>query len=90
MEPRQLKENTQEELTFKVSVPTYVGNDFQGLACEVEITFKAQSILDGVANGGSALPDTGTNMFNYLISGTVLLISGLILQIYLFKRKKLH
>jgi hypothetical protein len=47
LEPRQLKENTQEELTFKVSVPTYVGNDFQGLACEVEITFNAQSILDG-------------------------------------------
>jgi len=90
LEPRQLKENMQEALSFIVSVPTNAGNDFQGLSCEVEITFNAKGVLDGLFNGGSALPDTGTNMFNYLISGTVLIICGLIFQIFSLKRGKLH
>jgi hypothetical protein len=90
LDPRQLKGDTEDELTFKVSVPTQLGNDFQGLSSEVEITFNAQSILDGVTGGETFLPDTGTNIFNFLVTGTVLLLSGWILQLYFLKRKRLN
>jgi hypothetical protein len=90
LDPRKLNSNTHEELTFIVSVPTQIGNDFQGLSSEVEITFIAQSKLDGVIAGDSILPNTGTNIFNYLMIGIALIISGWILQSYFLKKKFRH
>jgi LPXTG-motif cell wall-anchored protein len=87
LDSRKLNSHTHEELTFTVSVPTEIGNDFQGLSSEVEITFSAQSMLDGVIAGDSILPNTGTNIFNYLLIGIAAIISGWILQIYFLKKR---
>lgn len=89
LDSRYLAESKSEELTFKVKIPATLGNEFQGLGCELEFAFYAQGILDGVLpTTGLGLPDTGTNMFNYLVAGTALLLFGVILQVYFLKRRK--
>jgi LPXTG-motif cell wall-anchored protein len=88
LEPRLLESKHNEKLTFYIKVPTELGNEYQGLDTEFEFKFYVEGTLGGIlpANGPK-LPETGTNMFNYILAGSALLIIGLVTQ-YLLKRKK--
>jgi LPXTG-motif cell wall-anchored protein len=88
LDARNLKRNTNEELTLSIYFPYELGNEYQGLDTEFEFKFYVEGTLGGIlpANGPK-LPETGTNMFNYILAGSALLIIGLVTQ-YLLKRKK--
>jgi LPXTG-motif cell wall-anchored protein len=90
LDSRLIAKNDSEQLFFKVVVPDGLGNEFQGLGCKVEFKFYVEGTLGGVLPvDGPKLPETGTSMFNFMVSGTVLLISGSILQLFIYRRKKL-
>jgi LPXTG-motif cell wall-anchored protein len=88
LDARNLKRNTVEELTLSIYFPYELGNEYQGLDTEFEFKFYVEGTLGGLlpANGPK-LPETGTDMFNYILAGSALLIIGLFTQ-YLLKRKK--
>ena len=70
-------------------VPEKLGNEFQGLGCEVVFKLYVEGTLGGTLPvDGPKLPETGTNMFNILVSGAVLVLIGSILQFYIKRRKK--
>jgi hypothetical protein len=89
LDVRDLKRNTDEELTIGIYFPYELGNEFQGLNTEFEFIFYVEGTLGGIlpANGPK-LPETGTNLFNYLVAGSVLVIAGLWIHYFLDKRKK--
>ncbi|MCM2531912.1 hypothetical protein NDK43_05315 [Neobacillus pocheonensis] len=65
-----------------VVAPTTLGNEFQGLDCELEFRFTSQGILAGVpVTPGVALPSTSTNMFNLLGTGFLLILGGIQFQL---------
>ncbi|MFZ3591226.1 TasA family protein [Bacillus sp. DJP31] len=82
--PRLLKSNSQEQLTFHLELPMAVGNEFQGM----EVDFKIDLYVEGDVPVGGVLPETATDMFNYMIGGSVLLVGGLFLYQYQRKRKQ--
>lgn len=89
LDPRFLAKNSSEQLFFKVVVPEQLGNDFQGLDCEVQFKFYVDGTLGGLlpANGPK-LPETGTNMYNILVTGVALILGGALLQFYFRLRRK--
>lgn len=90
LEPRFIAKNGSEQLFFKLEVPEELGNEFQGLDCEVEFKFYVEGTLGGVLPvDGPKLPETGTNMFNILVAGAVLIISGSFLQFVFTWRRKM-
>lgn len=90
LDSRDLKSNTDEELTLSIYFPIELGNDFQRLSCEFQFKFYVEGTLGGVLPvDGPKLPETGTNMFNFMASGAILLIIGLIFQLFVYRRKKL-
>jgi LPXTG-motif cell wall-anchored protein len=88
LEPRLLGSKQKEKITFYINVPIELGNEYQGLDTEFEFKFYVEGTLGGIlpANGPK-LPDTGTNMFNYILAGSALLIIGLFTQFFMLKRK---
>ncbi|MCC3356757.1 TasA family protein [Bacillus sp. REN16] len=85
--PRPIVSGKQEELIFTVEFPSHLGNEYQGLETEVEMKFYAEGTLGGVLPvDGPKLPETGTNTFNILIAGVVLVLGGGILFIFLKRR----
>ncbi|MFJ5715173.1 LPXTG cell wall anchor domain-containing protein [Neobacillus sp. NPDC093127] len=89
--PRLIAKNNSEQLFFKVKVPETLGNEFQGLNCLVEFKFYVEGTLGGVLPvDGPKLPETGTNMFNILVAGAVLVLTGSILQFIIKRRRKLE
>ncbi|MCM3767928.1 TasA family protein [Neobacillus niacini] len=91
IDPRLIKMGDSEQLIFKVEVPKELGNEYQGLNCEVEFKFYAEGTLGGVLPAdGPKLPVTGTNMFNILVVGAVLLLMGSILQFIMKKKRKIE
>ncbi|MDF2791158.1 MAG: hypothetical protein K0S80_4260 [Neobacillus sp.] len=89
MSPRLLKNNQNENLLFFVQVPMELGNEFQGLMTNFQIKLYVEGTLGGaIPADGPKLPATGTNTFNYLIAGAVLVLSGSILQFFIKRRHK--
>ncbi|MEH7500491.1 cell wall protein [Neobacillus drentensis] len=90
LDPRLIQKSDNEQLFFKVVVPEGLGNEFQGLGCEVEFKFYVQGTLGGVLPvDGPKLPETGTNMFNIIVSGTVLMVVGSIWKFLIAMRRKI-
>lgn len=89
LEPRELGSQGSEELTFSVEFPAHLGNEYQGLVCEVEFKFYAEGTLGGLLPTDNKLPDTATGLFNYLLGGIILLGSGTILFMYSKKSQDL-
>jgi LPXTG-motif cell wall-anchored protein len=81
--PRLLKSKQNEKLSFYIKVPMELGNEFQGLSIDFQFKFYVDGTLGGLlpANG-PALPNTGTNMYNILASGIVLILVGIFLQMF--------
>jgi LPXTG-motif cell wall-anchored protein len=90
LDPRALKSGGEETLTFRVDFPEHLGNEYQGLATEVEFKFYVEGTLGGVLPvDGPKLPNTGTDMFNILVAGAVLVLTGTIIQFVLSLRRKI-
>ncbi|SFB13458.1 MULTISPECIES: LPXTG cell wall anchor domain-containing protein [unclassified Bacillus (in: firmicutes)] len=91
LEVRYLEKNSSEKLNFKVTVPLELENDFQGLGSEVEFKFYVDGTLGGVLPvNGPHLPNTATNMFNYIVAGVGLIGTGLFLQFFLSRRVRIE
>lgn len=91
LDPRFIAKNSFEVLFFKVVVPEELGNEFQGLGSEVEFKFYVEGTLGGTLPvDGPKLPETGTNMFNILVAGAMLVLTGSILQFYIKRRHRLE
>jgi LPXTG-motif cell wall-anchored protein len=88
--PRVLKSGTKEELSFNIYFPYELGNDYQGLSCEFEFKFYVEGTIGGVLPAdGPKLPNTGSDMFNILVVGAVLVLTGSTLQFFVKRRNKL-
>jgi LPXTG-motif cell wall-anchored protein len=88
LDPRELKSGSSEELTFYVEIPYELGNEYQGLSSEFQFKFYVEGTLGGLIPVDNKLPDTATDMFNYLIAGAVLVTGGVALMLHQ-KRKNL-
>lgn len=90
LEPRLIRNNASEDLIFKVVIPEELGNDFQGVGSLVEFKFYVEGTMGGLLPvDGPKLPNTGTNMFNIIIAGAALVVTGFILQFVLMLRRKI-
>ncbi len=89
LNPRQLNSTSEEDLYFMITVPYELDNKFQGLNCEFKLNFYVEGTLGGIlpANGPK-LPETGTAMFNFLVTGGVLVIIGILFQGYVWVKRK--
>jgi LPXTG-motif cell wall-anchored protein len=84
-----LESKQYEKLTFYIKIPIDLGNEYQGLKTGFQFKFYIEGTLGGILPAdGPKLPETGSNMFNYLVAGTVLVITGLLIQYFIIKRKK--
>ncbi|MDL4838940.1 LPXTG cell wall anchor domain-containing protein [Aquibacillus rhizosphaerae] len=98
---RALEVNHEEELEFVVKFPEELGNEYQGLAFQVEIKFVAEEIVvdseevttpqtpidpTDTLGDGDILPSTATNMYSFLLIGLLIVITGT--GLYLFNRRK--
>jgi LPXTG-motif cell wall-anchored protein len=88
---RNIKSKTNEKLTFSIYFPYELGNEFQGLDCEFQFKFFVEGTLGGVLPvDGPKLPNTSSNMFNILVAGAVLVLTGSLFQIIVKRRNKLE
>ncbi|KLT17264.1 TasA family protein [Neobacillus vireti] len=90
LDPRFIGKNNTEQLFFKVAVPEELDNQYQGLTCKVEFKFYVEGTLGGLLPvDGPKLPETGTNMFNIIVAGAALILTGSIFQFVLARRRKI-
>lgn len=93
LDPREIKTTDKEKLTFQVNFPAELGNEFQGLTCEVEFKIYAEGTFGGIipAENGIKLPNTATDTMNIIIvGGTLLLIGVIVLLMYRVKKANLE
>jgi LPXTG-motif cell wall-anchored protein len=91
LNPRLLKSNSKEDLYFFVSVPYELDNSYQGLECKFQLKFYVEGTLGGVLPAdGPKLPNTGSDMFNILVAGAVLVLTGSTFHFFVKKRSKLR
>jgi LPXTG-motif cell wall-anchored protein len=88
LDSRVLKYKQIEELLFFIEIPMELTNEFQGLSTNFEFKIYVEGTLGGIIPVDNRLPETATNMFNYLIAGAALITGGGALLIHQ-KRKKL-
>ncbi|MCM3618859.1 CalY family protein [Sutcliffiella horikoshii] len=83
LDPREIKTTDKEKLTFQVDFPAELGNEFQGLTCEVEFKIYAEGTFGGLipAENGIKLPNTATDTMNLIVIGGALLLIGLLVLI---------
>jgi LPXTG-motif cell wall-anchored protein len=90
LEPRYLKTGTSENLIFSIKIPFELGNEFQGLGSEFQFKFYVEGTLGGVLPvDGHKLPNTGSDMFNILVAGAVLVLTGSTFQFIVKRRNEL-
>jgi LPXTG-motif cell wall-anchored protein len=76
------------KLTFKVSLPSGLKNEYQGVETVVAFDFSAKAFPADYQEG-SLLPNTATNTFNILVIGILLISSGFFfLSLNYLNRKK--
>lgn len=91
LSPRLLNSNQNENLTFFIKMPRDLGNEFQGLDTEFQIKLYVEGTLGGALPAdGPKLPNTSSDMFNILIVGAVLVVTGSTYQFILKRRSKLR
>lgn len=89
LDSRALASQASEELIFTVEFPTHLGNEYQGLGCEVEFKFYVEGTMGGVLPvDGPKLPNTATNTFNFIAAGIVIIAGGLIFYRYQNRKKQ--
>ena len=91
LDSRLLKSKSKEDLYFFVSVPYELDNTYQGLECKFQLKFYVEGTLGGVLPAdGPKLPNTGSDMFNILVAGAALVLTGSTIQFFLKRRNKLE
>jgi LPXTG-motif cell wall-anchored protein len=91
LDSRSLKSKTSEELTFSIYFPYELGNEFQNLNCEFQFKFYVEGTLGGtIPVNGPKLPETGTNTFNIILAGAVLVLTGSIINFIIKRRRKIE
>lgn len=89
LDSRRLKSNTSENLIFSIEIPLELGNEFQKLNSKFQFKFYVEGTLGGILPvDGPKLPSTATNVFNILVTGAVLVLTGSALQFMLKRRGK--
>jgi len=89
LDSRPLTSGGTEELTFTVEFPPHLGNEYQGLECEVEFKFYVEGTMGGVLPvDGPKLPNTATNTFNLIVVGVVMLSGGFLIYRFLNRKKR--
>jgi LPXTG-motif cell wall-anchored protein len=89
--PRIIKSKQSENLIFFIKIPEELGNEFQGLDTMFQIKLYVEGTLGGVLPAdGPRLPNTGSNMFNILVVGAVLVLIGSIFQLIVKRRNMLE
>ncbi|WP_419961100.1 hypothetical protein [Psychrobacillus sp. BM2] len=92
---RNLTSGTEENLDITIRFPEHLGNDFQGLESDFVFTFTAegkdnstvqvmtmgQVASVGPTSVGLSLPSTPSNIFIFILFGTVLVVGGIVLMI---------
>ncbi|SDR10514.1 LPXTG cell wall anchor domain-containing protein [Virgibacillus salinus] len=84
LEQRNLTDGDSEVIRFKILMPYKLGNEFQGLGSKFEFTFSMTNISEETISSGvgQLLPDTATSMYNFLLIGAIVLLSGVVLYGY--------
>lgn len=90
---RIIEKNKDDGLTIKIGLPSEAGNEFQGLACVVDFQFLAESGAPASNTNSNEslrpnLPNTATNIYNYIAAGMFLIVIGSLLSVYFTKRSK--
>jgi len=85
--PRLLKSKNEENLSLFIKMPIELGNEFQGLSSDFQFKIYVEGTMGGVIPVDNRLPDTATNMFNYLLAGVALIGGGITLFMMQRKRK---
>lgn len=99
---RELSATDEEELEITVRFPEHLGNEFQGTDSKFVFEFTAEGAeevglsnndneqigndIGSLGDGGSSLPNTATNIFNFLLIGSILITFGIVIM--LVKRYK--
>jgi LPXTG-motif cell wall-anchored protein len=86
LDPRKLNSGESEVLTFYVEMPYELGNEYQGLSTKFQFTLYVEGEDGGAIPVDKELPNTATQMYNFLTIGIILLLGGSIL--YFIQRKK--
>ncbi|MEH7176563.1 cell wall protein [Neobacillus vireti] len=90
LDSRKLKRNTQEDMIISIYIPYELGNEFQSLNSEFQFKFFVEGTLGGVLPAdGPKLPNTSTDMFNILVVGSILILTGSTIQFFIRRRNKL-
>lgn len=100
---RKLATGNEENLEVTIRFPEHLGNEFQGLQSSFAFTFTAggnesdpvqEEIIGQIASSGSPmspgnpiLPDSATNLINYILLCGVLVVGGIIMIIIIYYRK---
>lgn len=91
LDPRLLKSKSKEDLYFSVSVPYELDNTYQGLECKFQLKFYVEGTLGGVLPAdGPKLPNTASGMFNILVAGAALVLTGSTIQFFIKRRNTLE
>ncbi|MFH7819338.1 TasA family protein [Neobacillus thermocopriae] len=89
LEPRFIGKNDSDQLFFTVIVPEELGNDYQGLGCEIQFKLFVEGTLGELfPMDGAKLPKTGTNSFNLIILGAAFVLTGIVME-FIHRRKRI-
>lgn len=89
---RKLTSGTEENLDITIRFPEHLGNEFQGLESAFFFSFTAEgndsTVVQAMTTGqvasvgptsaGTSMPTTSTNIFNWVLFGTLLASSGIV------------
>ncbi|MFL0583687.1 hypothetical protein ACH0B6_13985 [Solibacillus silvestris] len=100
---RKLATGNEENLEVTIRFPEHLGNEFQALQSSFAFTFTAQgnesepvqeeiigqisSLGSPMSPGGSILPDSSTNLINYLLLCGAFVVGGIVMVIIIYYRK---
>lgn len=101
---RKLTSGTEENLDITIRFPEHLGNEFQGLESDFVFSFTAEgndsTVVQAMTKGevasvgppsvGTSMPTTSTNIFNWMLFGTLLASGGIVLMvIWRYRRMKM-
>ncbi len=91
--PRNIQSSKEDQLTFLITFPEQLGNEYQGLETSFKIVFQANSSLDSIQTYGSGnnegllLPNTATNFYAFILVGIMFFAMG---AIFFFQKRNKH
>lgn len=98
---RKLISGSEENLDITIRFPEHLGNEFQGLSSAFVFTFTAEgkdnTIVQAMTKGqvasvsttpsGLSQPSISTNIFNFILVGTLLVVGGIVFVVIRYYRR---